>query len=106
MQSHNSCILGTKKATHYTFTDFLNQFRINLKIIATKQSVTEACYESGYANISYFNKIFKKSLVKTPLILGKLITTNNNQLFYKVIKQLLLKFLKLKQKNSTLLLVS
>jgi hypothetical protein len=41
----------------------------------------EACYEM-YANISYFNKIFKKSLVKTPLILGKLITTNN-QLLHK-----------------------
>jgi AraC-like DNA-binding protein len=86
----------------------LNQFRINQsKIIATNKNVTEACYESGYTNISYFNKIFKKSLVKTPLILGKLITTNNNQLFYKAHQTTSVKVLKkLKQKNSTLLLVS
>lgn len=51
-----------KKSTHYTFTDFLNRFRINQskKILLQDKNVTEACYESGFANISYFNKTFKK----------------------------------------------
>lgn len=51
-----------KKSTHYTFTDFLNRFRINQskKILMQNKTVTEACYESGFENISYFNKTFKK----------------------------------------------
>ena len=50
-----------KKSTRYTFTDFLNRFRINQskKILMQDKNVTEACYESGFANISYFNKTFK-----------------------------------------------
>ncbi len=57
-----------KKATHYTFTGFLNQFRINQskKILLQDKNVTEACYESGFANISYFNKIFKKVTGENP----------------------------------------
>jgi YesN/AraC family two-component response regulator len=57
-----------KKATHYTFTDFLNQFRVNQskKILLQNKNVTEACYESGYANVSYFNKIFKKITGENP----------------------------------------
>jgi AraC-like DNA-binding protein len=57
-----------KKATHYTFTDFLNQFRINQskKILLQDKNVTEACYESGYANLSYFNKTFKKVTGENP----------------------------------------
>lgn len=57
-----------KKSTHYTFTDFLNQFRINQskKILLQDRNVTEACYESGFANISYFNKTFKKVTGENP----------------------------------------
>ena len=57
-----------KKTTHYTFTDFLNQFRINQskKILLQDKNVTEACYESGFANISYFNKTFKKVTGENP----------------------------------------
>jgi AraC-like DNA-binding protein len=57
-----------KKSTHYTFTDFVNQFRINQskKILLQNRNVTEACYESGFANISYFNKIFKKVTGENP----------------------------------------
>jgi AraC-like DNA-binding protein len=57
-----------KKSTHYTFTDFLNQFRINQskKILLQDKNVTEACYESGFANISYFNKTFKKVTGENP----------------------------------------
>jgi AraC-like DNA-binding protein len=57
-----------KKSTHFTFTDFLNQFRINQskKLLLQDKNVTEACYESGFANISYFNKIFKKNTGENP----------------------------------------
>lgn len=57
-----------KKSTHYTFTDFLNQFRINQskKLLLQDKNVTEACYESGFANISYFNKTFKKFTGENP----------------------------------------
>jgi YesN/AraC family two-component response regulator len=57
-----------KKSTHYTFTDFLNQFRINQskKLLMQDKNVTEACYESGFANISYFNKTFKKIAGENP----------------------------------------
>ena len=57
-----------KKSTHYTFTDFLNQFRVNQskKILLQDKNVTEACYESGFTNISYFNKTFKKVTGENP----------------------------------------
>ena len=57
-----------KKATHCTFTDFLNQFRINQakKILIQGSNVTEACYQSGFASISYFNKMFKKITKQNP----------------------------------------
>jgi AraC-like DNA-binding protein len=57
-----------KKSTHYTFTDFVNHFRINQsrKILMQDKTVTEACYESGFENISYFNKTFKKFTGENP----------------------------------------
>lgn len=57
-----------KKSTHYTFTDFLNQFRVNQskKLLLQNKNVTEACYESGYTNVSYFNKVFKKLTGENP----------------------------------------
>jgi len=57
-----------KKSTHLTFTDFLNQYRINQakKLLLHDRNVTEACYESGYENLSYFNKTFKKITGENP----------------------------------------
>jgi AraC-like DNA-binding protein len=57
-----------KKSTHYTFTDFLNQFRVNQakKILAQRKSVTDACYDSGFSNLSHFNKTFKKVTGENP----------------------------------------
>ncbi len=47
-----------KKSTHLTFTDFLNQYRINQakKSLLQNKTVTEACYETGFENLSHFNK--------------------------------------------------
>lgn len=62
-----------KKSTHYTFTNFLNHFRINQskKILMQDKTVTEACYESGFENISYFNKTFKKFSGENPSVFRK-----------------------------------
>ena len=62
-----------KKSTHYTFTEFLNRFRINQakKILMQDKTVTEACYESGFENISYFNKTFKKITGENPSVFRK-----------------------------------
>jgi AraC-like DNA-binding protein len=57
-----------KKSTHLTFTDFLNQYRINQakKLLLHDKNVTEACYESGFENLSHFNKTFKKVAGENP----------------------------------------
>jgi len=62
-----------KKLTRYTFTEFLNHYRINQskKILLQDKSVTEACYETGFSNISYFNKTFKKITGENPSFFKK-----------------------------------
>jgi AraC-like DNA-binding protein len=57
-----------KKATHLTFTDFLNQYRINQakKLLLQEKTVGDACYESGFENLSHFNKTFKKFTGENP----------------------------------------
>ncbi len=57
-----------KKQTKMTFTDFVNQYRINqAKTLLLKNvSVSEACYEVGFESLSYFNKLFKKLTGENP----------------------------------------
>lgn len=57
-----------KKATKITFTDFVNQYRIDkaCSLMLQGKSISEACYSSGYNNISYFNRAFKKYMGRTP----------------------------------------
>ena len=51
-----------KKTTKLTYTDFVNQYRINYskQLLLQDTSITACCYESGFENLSYFNRVFKK----------------------------------------------
>ena len=57
-----------KKATKITFSDFVNQYRVEkaCKLLMEGKSITEACYNTGYSSISYFGRTFKKYMGKSP----------------------------------------
>ncbi|HLK27279.1 MAG TPA: AraC family transcriptional regulator [Puia sp.] len=57
-----------KNATNLTYTDFVNKYRINhaKKLLLQDINVGEACFESGFENISYFNRAFKKIAGESP----------------------------------------
>lgn len=57
-----------KKQTNMTFTDFVNNYRINqAKVFLLKDySVTEVCFQVGFESLSYFNKLFKQHTGETP----------------------------------------
>ncbi|MGN6493719.1 MAG: AraC family transcriptional regulator, partial [Agriterribacter sp.] len=51
-----------KSRTHKTFSEFLNEVRIlnACKLLVKKEmTITQICYETGYNNISHFNRQFK-----------------------------------------------
>ncbi|AUD02898.1 AraC family transcriptional regulator [Spirosoma pollinicola] len=58
-----------KRMTRLTFTQFLNQYRINQaqKLLLLDNTVSEACYASGFESLSYFNKIFRRVTGENPL---------------------------------------
>lgn len=57
-----------KKQTNMTFTDFVNNYRINqAKLLLLQNSgITEVCFQVGFESLSYFNKLFKKYIGETP----------------------------------------
>ena len=58
-----------KRMTNMTFTEFLNQYRVNQskKLLLKNYNVSEACFESGFTNLSYFNKTFNKYAHENPM---------------------------------------
>ncbi|MBN8717922.1 MAG: helix-turn-helix domain-containing protein [Sediminibacterium magnilacihabitans] len=58
-----------KTRTRKTYTHFLNEIRINNAcklLLAGDQPISTVCYETGFSNLSHFNRIFKKITGKTP----------------------------------------
>ncbi|WP_372751952.1 AraC family transcriptional regulator [Labilibaculum sp.] len=59
-----------KKKTQKTFSEFLNEMRINYAkklLVEGRLTVSQIAYECGFNSPSYFNKIFKSSTGKSPL---------------------------------------
>lgn len=59
-----------KSSTRKTFSTFLNDIRIGYAcklIVEDKYNISQICYESGFNNMSNFNRQFKKLTDKTPL---------------------------------------
>ena len=58
-----------KKRSGKTYSEFVNELRIShsLKLLTeSEKSIAEICYESGFGNISYFNRVFKSLQKQTP----------------------------------------
>ncbi len=57
-----------KRQTQMTFTDFVNQYRIERakNLLMQDHNVTETCYAVGFESISYFNKLFNKVVGLNP----------------------------------------
>ena len=58
-----------KKHTKKTYTQIINEFRINHAsklLMSSDKSISQICFESGYNNLSYFNRKFKTIMKQTP----------------------------------------
>lgn len=59
-----------KKHTQKTFSGFVNEIRISYAchlLKDTDKKIVDVCYESGFSNLSNFNKQFKLVLKMTPM---------------------------------------
>jgi AraC-like DNA-binding protein/quercetin dioxygenase-like cupin family protein len=57
-----------RKIMNTTFTDFVNQYRIQraCSLLQEERTIYETCFECGFNNVAYFNKVFKQITRKTP----------------------------------------
>ena len=69
-----------KKITGSNVIDYINCVRIHNaeKLIKTNMSITEIAGKVGFSSISYFNKIFKKHLIKSPSKYRKIYVRNRH----------------------------
>jgi AraC-like DNA-binding protein len=64
-----------KKMTRKTLVDVVTEFRIKHAcqlLSSTDKPIFDICFESGFGNISYFNKTFKNTIGHSPLNYRKL----------------------------------
>jgi AraC-like DNA-binding protein len=54
--------------TRLTFVEFLNHYRVNQskRLLRQGKTITAAGYGSGFENLSYFNRVFKKYSGESP----------------------------------------
>ena len=61
-----------KQMTNKTFTEYLNDMRVSkaVELLKTKRDcqIIDICYEVGYNNVNYFNRIFKQTTGVSPRI--------------------------------------
>ncbi|MFT6708509.1 MAG: AraC-like DNA-binding protein [Flavobacteriales bacterium] len=58
-----------KKHTKKTYTQIINEFRVNYAsklLMNSDKTIAQICFESGYNNLSYFNRKFKEIMEETP----------------------------------------
>lgn len=57
-----------KSNARMTFTDFVNQYRVNQakNLLLQDRSVSETCFAVGFESLSYFNKLFRKVVGENP----------------------------------------
>ncbi|GAB3925763.1 helix-turn-helix domain-containing protein [Larkinella terrae] len=81
LQLHSFCRFF-KALTQRTFSEFLNEIRIGFACQLLQQSdlpVTQIAYESGFGNVSYFNRSFKKNRSMTPKEYRRLVQQVNDK---------------------------
>jgi len=67
-----------KKATGKTFSDYLNEIRINEAsrlLLQTDKTISQISFECGFETLSYFNRVFLKKKNQTPSVFRN----NNNK---------------------------
>jgi AraC-like DNA-binding protein len=58
-----------KKATGKTYSDYLNELRINEAcrlLVQTEKSINQISFECGFESLSYFNRVFLSKKEMTP----------------------------------------
>jgi len=63
-----------KTHANKTFSEFVSELRIGHAcklLIDQKMNVSQACYESGFQTLSNFNRQFKKTTKRTPMVYKK-----------------------------------
>jgi AraC-like DNA-binding protein len=60
-----------KKATNTTFSDYVNDLRINAAchmLLSTEEKIRTIAHESGFDSLSYFNRIFLRKMHCSPAV--------------------------------------
>lgn len=63
-----------KKATGKTYSDYLNELRINEAcrlLVQTEKSINQISFECGFESLSYFNRVFLSKKEMTPSMFRK-----------------------------------
>jgi AraC-like DNA-binding protein len=57
-----------RRATGYTYTDYVNKYRIDQarKLLLMDNTVTETCFDCGFENLSHFNRTFRRFAGENP----------------------------------------